>query len=247
MDQPHLENLGATGAGIGRQATMHHDREDHGGRTADPVLGALLELAGPMQNLGQIGQHITLGQTRAEQQDARQRPMLHEQRFGPLQLRMIGPGRQGLFGMDEVLHRLHDDRVQLRCLRAPKGQAAVVAQLLQKGRGLLQTVPLGLVCVTQLLRAGIGRHFRPVADNTRHGRVRWRIGLVLQTCEQRIAFNVCGGQCCHAVSPVFVASCVFQCRQPASAHSNGIPMANTATDRVSTGKPATIWNAINPA
>ena len=70
MDEPHLEGLRNARAAVGIQATAHHDREDHRRGGADAVLGVLLQLAGRVQHVGQVGQHVALGQAGAKQQDA---------------------------------------------------------------------------------------------------------------------------------------------------------------------------------
>ena len=151
---------------------------------------------------------------------------------------------------------------------APVFQAAVVAELFEQAGGLRQAQPLRLVRGAQVVRAGVGAQYAPVAHDARHRIVRRRVGLVLHALEQHIGDwrttpvhrgglalclraalpNTVGGLFGdHALAPLPSAPCVFQCCQPASAHSTGMPMANTAIERVSTGKPATIWNAIKPA
>ena len=70
MDEPHLEGLRNARAAHCIQAAAHHDREDHGRCGADAVLGVLLQLAGRVQHVGKVWQHVALGQAGAKQQDA---------------------------------------------------------------------------------------------------------------------------------------------------------------------------------
>ena len=95
VDQPHLEHLGHAGAALA-EASMQHHREDHGGGGSDAVFGVLLQLAGGVRHARQVRHHITLGQAGAKQQDARQRPVVHEQFFSALDLARVSPGRKHL-------------------------------------------------------------------------------------------------------------------------------------------------------
>ena len=105
VDQPHLEHLRHASAALAEAAMQHH-REDHGGRGADAVFGVLLQLAGGVQHARQVRHHITLGQAGAEQQDARQRPVVHEEFFSALELAGVSPGGEHLRRLHVVVQRL---------------------------------------------------------------------------------------------------------------------------------------------
>jgi hypothetical protein len=195
-------------------------------------------------------------------------PVLHEQGLGLLQGGAIGPRRASPCWLRTyVLHEGRDIAVDAGIgARAPARQAAVVAELLEQPGRLRQARPTRPMGGAQGLPVGtcLRRQHPPVARRyaPRH-RIGRRIGHQLHLPEQRrrtppAAWRSSGKLCCALRSELgwggparrssaLSGSWVFQCCQPASAHSSGIPIANTAIERVSTGKPATIWNTIRPA
>ena len=167
VNQPHLEHLRHTRAlGVG-QAALHHHREHHGRGLADAVFGVLFQLAGDVQHLGQLRQHITLGQAGAEQQGARQRPLLHEDGLGPRNLGGVRPVRKSPRLRHVVLQGLGDRRIGRRALRPVARQRRVVCPQRHQ--------PVRLADALQAL-AGGRTALLPGTDQRRHGPVGQRIG-----------------------------------------------------------------------
>ena len=91
VNQPHLQHLGQTVSLIPHQTTAHHHGEDHGGGLANAMLGVGFELACDVQHICEVGHHVALRQTRAKQQRARKRPVLHEDLLRTLDFAAISP------------------------------------------------------------------------------------------------------------------------------------------------------------
>ena len=182
VDQPHLEHLGHAAAVRLGQAAGHHHREDHRRGGADAVLGVLFELAGRVQRLRQVGDHVALGQAGAEQQQARQHALVHEQRFGARDLRGVGPGRQAGGAAQELLDGARHGR-RRGGPRAPVRDAGVVGPVLEHPAHVGEQLPALGVRRHQFGRRGRCVHALPGPKNRGDGGVGQRIGLVLHAVE----------------------------------------------------------------
>ena len=251
VDQAHLEHLGDAAA-VGRHAAFHHHRKDHRRRHADPVVGALFELARGVQHQRQIRDHVALGQAGAEQQDARERAVFDEELLGALDLRWLGPvGQLRAFG-DEVAEHLAqagcarvvaDQRSERRPLPAGPGLRALHVRE-QAGRDR-QAPPLLAVRGAQRVSTRVGRQHGPGADDARHRDVGQRVGDVLHPVEQAVVPRP--DRIAHALAPPVEALSACHWRQAANAASTGMPIAKATIERVSTGEPLAIVKAIEPA